>query len=235
MSRPNNSPNLPLEGSRGFLRGARLGIPIFLGYLPIGAAFGIVANASGFTVLQAASCSALALAGAGQFIGLSLYDAGAGLAAIITATSVVNLRYVLFGATVTSHLKGIPFWKQSALAYTLTDETFAINVSDLRTGHATPASMAGVGMMAFVSWVLGTTLGAGAASVIGDPSRWGVDFAMPAMFTALLVGSIEDRQHLVAAVIAAVLALILSSVLPGSWFLIAASMGAATVAAVICK
>ena len=88
-----------------FWRGIRLGIPIFLGYMPVGMAFGVLAATLGFSVVQAVTCSATALAGAGQFIALSLMRAGEAAFAVIAATTVINLRYVLFAATISPHLK----------------------------------------------------------------------------------------------------------------------------------
>ncbi|MDP2401620.1 MAG: AzlC family ABC transporter permease [Actinomycetota bacterium] len=213
-------------------------MPIFLGYMPVGAAFGVIATGIGFSLAQAVTCSATALAGAGQFIALSQMRAGEGLFAVLAATTVVNLRYVLFGATMSPYLRGLTLPRQAALAFTLTDETFAVNISDRRQGLSTGWSMVGVGAVAWVGWVLGTALGAGAAAVIGDPSRWGVDFAMPAMFTALLVALAEDRRHILVGLLAGVIALALpalSSVgveISSAWFIIIASMGAATVATV---
>jgi 4-azaleucine resistance transporter AzlC len=211
----------------------RLGLPIFLGYLPVGMAFGVVANAAGFSVLQAVVCSALALAGAGQFIGVSLVEAAAGLPAILLTNAVINLRYLLFGATIAPHLRDAPLWRQALLAHTLTDETFAVNIVDLRAGTGTPDSMTGVGVVSWAAWVGATLIGAMAGSAIGDPSAWGIDYAMPAMFTALLVGQIEERAHLYTAALAVVMTLFLAWLLPGSWFLIAASVLAATVGVVV--
>ena len=71
-------------------------MPIFLGYLPVGLAFGIVARTAGFTVPQAVVCSAIALAGAGQFVGVSLVTAGADLVSILITNAIINLRYLLF-------------------------------------------------------------------------------------------------------------------------------------------
>src|SRR5574340_573103 len=76
-----------------FIRGLKLGLPILLGYVPVGMAFGILADGLGFTPIQAIVCSATALAGAGQFIGLALMKSGATAFAVVAATTVVNLRY----------------------------------------------------------------------------------------------------------------------------------------------
>ncbi|MBW6467987.1 MAG: AzlC family ABC transporter permease [Coriobacteriia bacterium] len=207
----------------------------------MGAAFGVIATTIGFSALQAVVCSATALAGAGQFIALNLMKEGAGLIAVVAATTVINLRYVLFGATLSPHLKGMPLRSQALLAFTLTDETFAVNVSDRRTGASSGASMAGVGAVAWTGWVAGTAAGALAASLIGDPSRWGVDFAMPAMFTALLVALAEDRKQMVVAACAALLAVGLPALasagiaIPSSWLIVIASMGAATLGALVLR
>lgn len=211
-----------------FLRGAKLGLPVFLGYMPIGAAFGLAATAAGLTVTQATACSALVIAGAGQFIGLAAL-AGGNLTAALVATGVVNLRYVLFSATLSPHLHDVPRWHQSLLAFTLTDETFAINIADAREGKADRFSMLGVGAISWAGWTLGTLIGAMAGSAIGDPSMWGVDFAMPAMFIALLVGQVTGRRELIAGALAAVCALALSAVLPGQWPVVAGAIAAASV------
>jgi len=214
-------------------------MPIFLGYVPVGAAFGVLARTVGFTALEACLCSGTALAGAGQFIALSLVGSGADAATTVIATSVVNMRYLLFGTTLSPHLHRVSLAGQSWLAFTLTDETFAVNVADRRDGLSTPASMAGVGAVAWTGWVVGTAIGALGAQWIGDPTRWGVDFAMPAMFAALFVALAEDARHVVVGLIAGGIALTLPlldhvglTVSP-SWFVVIASMAAATIAAVV--
>lgn len=222
-----------------FTRGLELGIPVFLGYVPVGMAFGVLARTAGFEVWQAVACSLAAFAGAGQFIGLSVLTSGAGVGPALIATAVVNTRYVLFSTTMSPHVRHVPKPVLTWLAYSLTDETFAINIADNRSGLATHASMAGVGVTSLSGWALGTLVGAVGATWIGDPSRWGVDFAMPAMFSALFVALAEDRRHIIVGLFAAGLALglpLLSAVgisIPGAWTIVIASMAAATVASVV--
>ena len=227
-----------LHGTPGarFVRGLRLGVPIFLGYVPVGAAFGVLARTIGFSTVQAVVCSATALAGAGQFIALSLLGSGATALTTVAATAVVNLRYLLFSTTLSPHLSGVPVRAQAWLAFTLTDETFAVNIADRREGLSTPASMAGVGAIAWTGWVLGTGLGALGATWIGDPSRWGLEFAMPAMFAALFVALAEDGRHVLVGLLSGAIALalpfgaVVGLPISQSWFVVIASMLAATVA-----
>lgn len=239
---PRMSPHLPHNLPRvltrirhgGFGLGLKAGMPIFLGYVPVGTAFGILARQLGFSTVEAVVCSATALAGAGQFIALSLLTSGATAMATIAATTVVNMRYLLFATTLAPHLKSTTLATRSWLAFTLTDETFAVNLAERRAGRHSAASMAGVGAIAWCGWVLGTALGAAGSDLVKDPSTWGVDFAMPAMFSALFVALAEDRRHVVVGVFAGavVLALpLLSSIglsLDASWFIVVASLAGAT-------
>jgi 4-azaleucine resistance transporter AzlC len=236
---PSATAALQGSGIARFRRGLVLGFPIFLGYLPVGIAFGILARTLGFSVLAAVLCSATALAGAGQFIALQFLRDHTAAVGVLTATTVVNLRYVLFASTISTYLRGASVPTQAALAFSLTDETFAVNIADHRQGLATPASMAGVGAIAWLGWVLGTLLGALGAGWIGDPSRFGVGFAMPAMFTALFFALAEDWRHIVIGVAAGALVLGLPALaslgvsLDASWYLLIASMAAATVGAAV--
>lgn len=222
-----------------FARGLSLGLPIFLGYLPVGLAFGVLAERIGFTTFQAVVCSATALAGAGQFIALSLLSTGSSAMAAVIATGVVNLRYVLFSTTISPYLAGVSPWKQAILAFTLTDETFAVNVADRRRGMSTVASMAGVGAVAWAGWVLGTLLGAVGSDWIGDPRRWGMDFAMPAMFSALFVALAENRRHVIVGCLSAATVLLIPLVtrdaVDTSWAIVLSSLAGATIASVVFK
>lgn len=215
-------------------RGARLGLPVLLGYVPIGAAFGIVATtAAGLTPLETAACSALVFAGSGQFIAARMLAAGAGALPILVATAVVNLRHVLFAATMAPHVRTVRPATLLGIGFTLTDEVFAVNATDAHEGRADGASMLAAGFTAWSGWLAGTALGAWGASLIGDPSRWGVDFAMPAMFTALLVGQLTGKRAAAAGVAAAMMALAFSTAMPREWAVIAASMAAATMATAV--
>jgi 4-azaleucine resistance transporter AzlC len=222
-----------------FSRGVGLGFPIFLGYLPVGMAFGIIAATLGFTPFAAALCSATALAGAGQLIALQFLGNGSAAFGVLLATTVVNLRYVLFASTMSTYLRGVSLPTQAGLSFSLTDETFAVNIADHRAGLATPASMAGVGAIAWAGWVIGTLVGAIGTHWIGDPSRFGVQFAMPAMFTALFVALAEEWRHvacglLAAALVAAVGVLGWAGVhIDPSWALLLSAIGAATIAAAV--
>lgn len=234
VSSPTPSPEATTTRAR-FARGLRLGSPVLLGYIPIGMAFGALARTVGLTAMQATVCSATVFGGAGQFVAISMLEGGATAIAVIIATGIVNLRHVLFGATLARRVSDVRPAMLGFLGFTLTDETFAVNATDLREGDATAWSMAGVGAIAWGGWIAGTLIGALAAGFIGDPGRWGADFAMPAMFVALLVAQLHRRRDLIVAGVAAAAALGLAAALPGAWYVILAPVAAAAAATAVTR
>lgn len=75
--------------------------------------------------------------------------------------------------------------------------------------------------------------------LIGDPSRWGVDFAMPAMFSALFVALPQNYRHLIIGGVAGVLAIGMPALsfmgieVPSALYIIVSSMAAATIGALL--
>jgi 4-azaleucine resistance transporter AzlC len=84
-----------------FTQGLQAGWPICLGYIPIGLAFGVLAQKAGLSPLHIGLMSALVFAGSAQFIAVSMLAAGASATAIILTTFVVNLRHVLMSTACT--------------------------------------------------------------------------------------------------------------------------------------
>ena len=88
----------PASKSPVFKEGLNAGWPICLGYVPIGMAFGVLAQKAGLTPLQIGLMSIMVFAGSAQFIAVSMLTGGASVPAIITTTFVVNLRHVLMSS-----------------------------------------------------------------------------------------------------------------------------------------
>ena len=236
MARMSASPAIPEPRDRarsGFMRGVGLGTPVLLGYIPIAIAFGVLARTAGLSIVQTIACSMLVFAGSGQFIAIAMIAAGASAPSILITTAVLNLRHILFGATLQPYLRHVPLVQQAGIAAGVTDESFAVNITDLRGGSASAGSVAGVEVISWTGWQIGTIIGAVATGLIGDPTRWGLGFAMAAMFTALLVAQAEDRRHVIVAIIASVLAAAFMLVLPSQWSVVATAVIAAAIGAVM--
>jgi len=224
-----------------FRAGLKSGLPIFLGYVPVGIAFGILAAQHGFYWWEALLASAGAIAGSGQFVALStLLASGGHAAAALIASSVVNLRYLLFSATMAPHVRKVKSPLLIWLAFLLTDETFAINMAEIGDGKSTPVRMAGVGFISWIGWMFGTTLGAVGASFVKNADRFGVNFAMPAMYAALFVALARNLKEVLCGIGSAIIVIglyVLSRtgilVIPTYWFIVIAALLAATIATII--
>ena len=91
---------------RGWLSGFSQATPIWLGYISVGFAYGVLAQKAGLSMLNAILMSVIVYAGSAQLIAVGLFAAGAPAASIILTTFVVNLRHILMSAAVSTHLKG---------------------------------------------------------------------------------------------------------------------------------
>ncbi len=215
------------------VQGARAAWPICLGYVPIGLAFGVLARRAGLAPWQVGLMSLLVFAGSSQFIAVAMLQAGASAASVVAATFVVNLRHLLMSSALAVHLRDRGRRFLSAFAYGVTDESFAVNLARFRDGGWSPASALALNQTANAAWVGSTVVGAWAGQAL-PPHALGVDFALPAMFLALLVLQVRSRPHLVSALASGALALAAYLVLPGNIHVVVAAVAGATVAFLLC-
>lgn len=203
-----------------FVEGIRDCVPTLLGYIGIGFAAGIVGNSAGLHILEVGLLSALVYAGASQFIICAMLIAASPPSAIIATTFIVNLRHFLMSASLAPHFTSYSLWKNIGIGALLTDESFGVAAN--RVARGLPMSdrwMNGLNLTAYMTWIAACMVGGWLGSWIHDPEVWGLDFALTAMFIALLVlqlyeGSRTKLKHaLLLVTIAGVLMYILSFIL----------------------
>jgi 4-azaleucine resistance transporter AzlC len=189
--------------------GIKRALPIVLGYIPIGFAYGVLAGKSGLSDSNTLLMSLVVFAGSSQFIAVGLFASGTGPAAVILTTFVVNLRHMLMAASLAPFLSG---WKKRHLtlfSFELTDETFALHsAAAARLGDCRLEALS-LNMTAQLSWVVGTLLGIVASGLIGDVKPLGLDYALAAMFIGLLVGQCENPVRVVTAIFSGAIATLL--------------------------
>ena len=189
-----------------YIKGAQRALPIVLGYVPIGFAYGVLAGKSGMSEANTLLMSLIVFAGSAQFIAVGLFASGTGGAAVIMTTFVVNLRHMLMAASLAPYLSG---WKKRYLAlfsYELTDETFALHSSRVAELKESRVEALSLNLTAQISWVVGTVLGIVASSLIGDVKPLGLDYALAAMFIGLLVGQCQNKIRICTAIMSGILA-----------------------------
>ena len=212
--------------------GLSAGWPICLGYVPIGMAFGVLAQKAGLTPFHIGLMSILVFAGSSQFIAVSMLSAGASAPAIIATTFMVNLRHVLMSSALAVYLRAAHRGLLALFAYGVTDESFAVNLPRFSDGAWRLPQALVVNQAANLTWFVSTVAGGVGGRFIPEGAL-GIDYALIAMFICLLIYQIRQRIHLLTALIAGLSAVGLALLMPGNSYIVIASIAAATTGVVI--
>ena len=211
-----------------FWLGVRHELPLQLGVIPFGLVFGILGLASGLTGLQTILLSSILFGGASQVVFAQLWAAGVPPLVVTGSVGVVNLRHVLYSASMAQYLRHLPLRWRILLGYLLTDEAYAVSIKRFHDGPHSPYQhyhLLGSGVTLWVAWQASTIAGVIAGTTI--PDSWSLSFAIPLTFIAVVAPSIRRRADLVACVVAATLSLICQPLPWNSWIMIAACGGVA--------
>ena len=170
-----------------FIQGVKDCVPTLLGYISIGFAFGVVGIASNISVFEIFLLSTFLYAGSAQFIFCSLFVAGAPATAIILTVWIVNLRHLLMSFSLAPYLTQYSLLKNIGFGTLLTDESFGVaSVTASKQKTLGDRWMNGLNITAYVVWIASCVLGGIIGQYVPDPEKWGLDYALIAMFVALL-------------------------------------------------
>lgn len=212
-----------------FTQGLRRGTPVGMGYLSVSFGFGTLAASQGIRVLDAALISATNVTSAGQFAGLTLILAAAGLWEVILTQIIINSRYALMSLALSQRMgEKIGLLPRLFIAFMNTDEIFALAMS--RKEPLTVPYLLGLGILPFVGWTGGTLLGALAGSVLPQNIRTALGVMLYGMFVAIVVPPAKKERPVLFCVL---LALVCSSLLDWAPCLRNISAGVAIVIATV--
>lgn len=206
-------------------------MPVVLGYLPIGFAYGVLAINAGLSTFQIVLMSIIVYAGSAQLIAVSLFAQSIQPLSIIATTFIVNLRHMLMSAALAPSLRDWKSYQVGVFSYELTDESFGVHSLRFDRGENQPKSTILINVICQSAWVLGSFLGAVAGNLIQDVRPFALDYALPAMFIALFILQIKHRRHLIIAILSAGLSLVLWQLGATQWHVIIATIIAATIGA----
>lgn len=197
-------------------------LPVMLGYIPLGIAFGVLSVQMGFPWWLAPLMSIAIYSGASQFLMLSLLAAQASLSAIFIAVLLLSTRHIFYGLSLLARFKNAHA-KKPYLIFALTDETYSLLTSspDRDTDFK-------ITLLNQTWWCAGTVIGVLLGSLINFNSS-GMEFALTALFIVLsieLYSSNKKLKPLITGLICAVLALF---ILPEKHLLLAAISAASLV------
>ncbi len=194
-----------------FWRGALDTLPMMLGAAPFGLIFGTLAAPSGLSSGGALAMSLVVFAGSSQFIALSLLAGQAGLVVIVLTTFVVNLRHALYSASLLPFVAELSQGWRALLAFWLTDETYAVVQLRYGADDASPNKhwfQLGSSVAMYTNWFAWTVVGVVLGRSMPQLQRLGLEFAMAATFTGIVVPLLRNRPMVAAALVAAGVALL---------------------------
>lgn len=192
--------------TRELRAGARSCVPMLVGVIPFGLVAGATPAAAGMGVAAAIGMSTIIFAGASQLATVEvLAGGGSALVAAITAWT-INMRLLLYSASVARHLTHEPLGRRLAVSYLLVDQNYAVAIAHWanKPRRAKAEFLIGGGLLLAPFWIACTAIGAVAGNAL--PDELPLDFAVPLVFLVLLVPVLVTRPAVVAAVVGGVLA-----------------------------
>jgi len=206
-----------------FIDGARDALPILLGVVPFAMICSVAAVSVGLTATEAIGMNFIVFAGASQLAVLQLMGEGAVWLVMILTAWVINLRFTMYSATLAPYLQKEPLARKAPFAYILSDQAFGVTMSHF--ANEVPTNPAwyyyGVAAAIWVTWNISAIVGALLGTLV--PESWGLDFAFPLSFMALMFAALKDRPAVLAAVVGG-LSAILARGLPYNLGLVLAAL-----------
>lgn len=194
--------------------GLKRGLPVGIGYFSVSFGFGAMAAAQGIKALDAALISITNLTSAGQFAGLTLIVAAAGLWEMVLTQLVINSRYALMSLALSQRMgKDIGFWPRLVIAFFNTDEIFALAMAE--PGRLSTSFMLGLGTTPMLGWTLGTLCGALAGSVLPMNIRAALGVMLYGMFVAIVIPPARKEKPVFITVLLAIALSCLFAWMPG--------------------
>ncbi len=231
-----SSPGVGQEAAfprREIAAGFRVTIPLAMGVAVYGLAMGVVAPTRDITLVQLLVMDVVVLAGSAQIVAVGLWGTPVPVAAILTSTLIINLRYILLCASLRDVFVGRPLWQKLLGIHLVADENWAVTLAEgRRRGRAvSPGFLLGGGLAILVFWLVGSGAGYLLGGRIPALKRLGLDFAFTAAFIALTRGFWRGRADVAPWLAAGVAAVVSWRLLGGTWYIVIGALVGAAVAA----
>lgn len=186
---------------KAFFQGMKTSLPIMVGYIPVGFAFGVAAEGAQVGTVYALFTSLFIYAGASQFALVGLLKDGAPVITAAIIAVVLNIRHLLYGPGLSGETEEFKLPQRLITAFGLTDEVFSIAFSRIREIPLESRFwwLLGLELGAYLCWVGSTVVGSvGGKTLLNYFSFLGhaLSFALPALFFSLLLSMLEKGRHL---------------------------------------
>ncbi|MER2011534.1 MAG: AzlC family ABC transporter permease [Psychrobacter alimentarius] len=217
MTTRSNELNQPFETNYDWVEGFKKSLPVAMGYLPAGIAFGVLAQVAGIPIWAVMMLSIVLYAGAAQYACLPMLSAGLPIGNIATNIAAINLRHVFYGMPLLNYLPKQKLAKAYCL-FALTDETFSVITS--LPNESKQALMLPISLFNQSWWVLASMIGVIIGGALSDLVPH-LDFALVCLFAILAYEQFQSIKRYFPIVIA-VVSLAIASLFTSNWLLLVA-------------
>ena len=205
------------QNSHHWAEGFKRSLPVAMGYLPAGIAFGVLAQVAGIPVWATIMLSVVLYAGAAQYACLPMLSAGLPIGNIATNIAAINLRHVFYAMPLLQSLPHNKLAKTYCL-FALTDETFSVMTS--LPQQSRQALMLPISLFNQMWWVVAGAIGVLIGSTLSDLIPH-LDFALVCMFAILAYEQFQSIKRYFPIVIA-IVSLAIASLFTDNWLLLMA-------------
>ncbi len=215
-----------------FFGGVIKNLPVAASVAAYGSILGVLAAQKGIGWFQLLLMNLTVFAGSAQFVMVEMWIAPLPILEITLAVLIINLRYLLIGASLNPLFRGTGLPHKMAMMHLVADENWAITMAEHRAGTATTWFLLGGGVCVLTAWCMGTLTGHRLGAVIQHPEAYALDFVFVAVFTALTVSLWRGGRDALPWLTAGLLSVVADQWLPGKWYIVAGGIGGALMAAV---
>jgi len=212
------------------IAGAKANLPVAASAMAYGSVLGVLAAQKDLSWLDMVYMNSAVFAGAAQFVMVDMWTEQLPVIEIALAVLVINLRYLLIGASLDQLFVGRSLLHKMYMMHLVADENWAVTINEQRKRKVSSWFLLGGGIFLYLSWSSGTLIGLLGGGFITRPEDYALDFAFTAVFTALAVGLWQGKKDILPWIVAGGLALLAHQYLPGKWYIVIGGLGGAITA-----
>ncbi|MFW5499228.1 MULTISPECIES: AzlC family ABC transporter permease [unclassified Maridesulfovibrio] len=217
----------------GFMRGVKANVPLLPSVVAYAGVLGVLAAQKSISWIDMMALNVFMFAGSAQFVLVDMWNAPLPVLEMALAVVIVNLRYVLIGASLKDLFAGQGVLKRLGIMHFVADENWAMTMVAARKGEGDVFHLLGGGLLLMLFWSAGTMGGMYFGGLIPDPKILALDFAFTAVFTALAVSLWQGRQDVLPWLVAISASVLTEYFIPGKWYILVGGILGAICAAFV--
>jgi len=205
--------------------------PLMIPVVPFGIIFGVIGMELGIGPYMTFGMSIIIFGGASQIVLLQLFSGGASSLVILSSVGAVNSRHLLYGAVLSENLSSLKLTWKIILSYVMVDQAFAVSNEYFKRNKKNKNKhyhLLAAGFTCWTIWQFSTFVGIALGSII--PDEFGLKFAIPITFLALLINDFKKIKNVIVMLASGLIATLGYNIIPFKAYIIVASLSALLIA-----